>query len=212
MPVLANLSRLAFYPVPKNACTSVKIVLRRAETGEVSDDIEQAHRWQGTPGFEPAPEGYRTFCVVRDPVDRFISGYRNRVGHFGELGEGAVPDDAMRALGLQYDPDIEFFALHLAQYMAVSESIDHHFRPQAYFLGWDLKFYDRVFAWGQFELLSDFLAEATGIESGLPVTQDGGRKISRNEVPDWLPLFLATAYAGDYALLQGYYPPHTARD
>lgn len=200
MPVLAHKSKLAFYAVPKNACSSVKLALHRSETGyDVS--VDAVHNWSTTNFFEPAPEGYTTFCIIREPVQRFVSGYLHRIVQREDLRRD-VAEQTIAALGLEYVPGIEDFALNIAKYAGAAASVDHHFSPQARFLGSDLGYFDEVFAWNDFDRLGEFIARHTGVL--LPAAGRTSAELT-GPIPGWLPAYLATFYAGDYALLRDYY-------
>lgn len=82
------------------------------------------------------------FCIVRDPLERFVSAYRNRV-----LDQEALLD--LEDMSLEQRPTLEKFALNLEAYREASYLIRHHTDPQTAFLGEDatrfhlmLRFYD----------------------------------------------------------------------
>lgn len=80
------------------------------------------------------PHDYFCFCVVRDPVKRFISGYHNRVVEMGELQADRPFVNKLLHKGHPADPDINHLALNLQAYFRVP-AIKHHFRPMHKFIG-----------------------------------------------------------------------------
>ena len=70
--------------------------------------------------------------------------YRNRVVLRRELSASADCADALRAAGLQFDPEIDEMVSQLDEYLACSPIIFHHTRPMMDFVGPDLSVYMRI--------------------------------------------------------------------
>jgi hypothetical protein len=169
MAIVSHRLKLVYFAVPKNACSSVKQMLFHADTGrpfdplaETGDAAAEVHRLY--PSVEDGGKierwmgGYTRFAILRDPVARFWSGYRDRIvarqdmKHAAEQYERARGN--LRRAKLPALPDPDTFAANIATYVASVHIVEHHFRPQADFVG---------NVWQQ-------LSFATGLE-GLPRIQ-----------------------------------------
>jgi hypothetical protein len=179
---------LVYFPVPKIACTSIKEAILRhndPEAFEALTDLEELHiRYYPTPRWGEEWRRFfryvsRPFCVVRDPIDRFVSGYRNRVVFYKNFG---------------HVPDINDFSLKLsAQCAADSTYIDHHFTPMVGFVGRKPSFYARVFRWNELQEIPRY--------AGLPRLkrrQDGGPNMNRSDLSNEAIEHLKAFYAEDY--------------
>ena len=135
--------KLVFYPCPKNANSSAKLFFIKHLGLEekfyfLSDDIPEykfkkndIKNKNNLIGFLPAkqkfslmPVNYIKCCIVRDPLERFLSAYKNRV---------------------LFHKDKDFYELSIDQILLKLENNEFdnkHFLPQNYFLGMDLKYYD----------------------------------------------------------------------
>jgi hypothetical protein len=161
----------------------------------------------GVPGPFVAPPrlpGFLRVAIVRDPVRRFISAYRNRVLHYGEADESILQKSGVE--GIPGRPDLATFVAHLAEYQKLPK-IAHHTRPQTFFLGRDLRFFDRVFQVERADLLEAFLAERGGISVTLPRMRTDGPAIRADDLPLALRRAIAGLYAEDYVLTGELYSP-----
>src|SRR5204863_9345498 len=89
------------------------------------------------------PNNFR-FTVVRDPIERLLSAYSNRVLQHDELSEARLRYGQADA-NLTPRPGIGVFIDNLEQYRAADESIRHHTEPLTYFLGDDPTYYNRIY-------------------------------------------------------------------
>jgi hypothetical protein len=148
--------QLIYIPIPKNACTSIKHALHEIEFGkrfnadlpEFSDYREHHDYYKKRPDaftglnvLQKQEQAFR-FALVRDPVRRLLSCYRNRVIDLGDLESSR---SKLERLGLPLRPGLNTFVKNLADYRRVNNGIEHHSRPQARFLGGSLEYLDRVY-------------------------------------------------------------------
>jgi hypothetical protein len=146
--------------------------------------------------------GMFRFAIVRDPVKRLISCYRQKV-----IGEGTLKicEQALRTMHLPVDPDLDVFVLNLRDYCKVSNNIRHHTRAQAVFLGESLECFDRLYPIEEFaavlEMLRAFSPDLKMRRMNTSVAAVGLGDLSE-------PAFKAAIefYADDYNLLSKYYP------
>jgi len=207
--------RLSYFPVPKVACTSLKHLLFRIETGAAFQNIgpdgrpRSIHDVYPTGLFaldsEAAPPDFRRFAVVRDPVSRIVSCYRSRVVFYRELSPSALADAGAPA-DLPPDPDLPQFVERLDDYRAASESIAHHAAPLSDFLGTDTGFYERIFGWHELEVFRNILAAACGIEElVLPHLQTGGPIIDIGDLSTDVVRTIERRFAEDSALFGAHF-------
>ncbi len=204
--------QIAYWALPKAACSSVKAALAKIDPNVYlppPDNIENVfwHRLYPTERYRPKRwrqyEGYWRFCVVRDPVKRLISCYTDRVVKRRELrrsrkiGRGIVE--------LPTDPDPDYFFQNLCRYQRAASVIKHHTLPAPAFLGKSLTRFDSVFRTEELHLLAADLGLKTGHDIELQKENTSNMKLGlddlRPETIDALRPYLLQEY--DY--LRDYY-------
>jgi hypothetical protein len=206
--------KLHYFPVPKNAGTSIRDCLFEIENGWryrpmiIDGQRIGLHKLFGVPGaFQPAPDrpGYLRFAVVRDPLRRLLSAYASKVLDRPGVARADFPSLGLRS-DLPKDPDIETFVAHLDEYRAIT-TIGHHTNPQRYFLGGDLAHFHRVFRAEDLGELEHFLSERAGAPITLPRLKGGGPKVDLATLSPAARGRIVQHYAADYELLARYYAP-----
>ncbi len=217
MPIVSARHRVAFFPVPKNACTTGKELIHHLEHGAFfgrrrltgpEPRYGKIHSLWGTAYLRPedlaATEGFWRFAILRDPVSRLVSAWKNKVVQQRALSaEAAGP--ALAAAGLPPDPDFPTFVSGLDGYRTASHTVAHHTDPQLRFLGRDPGVFDRLYRMTEIEALRADLARRTGHALPMPpVTNATGR------LPD--PLLdaatrgrIAAWYAEDLAIFGAFF-------
>ncbi len=168
--------KLAYVPIPKNACTSLKLLffslIHGSEFSKHFDAIHQEFDYRASDfnAFK-ADKAFFKFTVVRDPVERFFSAYNSRVLVHRELSENwflqrAPKFDAgfnyMKSRGLTFDPTIVEFIQRLEDYLEVSTVLKHHFVPQTMFFFRRPEFFDKIYNMAQLPELERDLGERLG--------------------------------------------------
>jgi hypothetical protein len=218
MPVILKQYSIAYFPIPKVACSSIKHLLFFLEHGrnfeKYVDSAGRKHNIHNTvyPTLNTGEDDWagaahmHRIAVVRDPVDRFVSAYRSRVVHFKELSEVSIDAGKAALLGLTPDPGLDQFIDNLELYRILSGSIKHHTDPQSFFLGHTLEYFDKVYKFEELHALESDLRERTGVPVVLPHMVKGpageNPSISAKRVRKIIEF-----YSGDYALLKGLYSP-----
>jgi hypothetical protein len=181
-----------YFPVPKVGCTALKLAIMKHNNprkyARAERDVERVHGWRGyrTPPWAwewrsyVRPPSMRAFCVIRDPIDRFVSGYRNRIAHWRDLGDEV--------------PGINEFALELEKHCRSDGHIRHHFMPMVEFTGRDPSFYDRVFLLEEIGSIPDYVRVPLSIVRA----QEGGPTMSRANVSPEALAHLEDFYSEDY--------------
>jgi hypothetical protein len=211
MPVVLQRYPIAYYATPKVACTSIKLALYHLEHGkpferwrDQNGTVRHIHNsWEGSPKFTllSTPHPYYKFSVVRDPLERFLSAFANRVIQYRELDEPIIQSLDGDLGGLQPNPSLSEFISKLELYRAASAPIRHHTDPQSFFIGKDLSYYDRVFRFNELDLIVGELKDAVGAQITLPHEQRGGLRISAAELSGNERRRILDFYAEDYFLL-----------
>ena len=119
-----------FVPIEKNACTTIKSnIFFALNNREYVGDI---HRYWDSRAdcFHFWWVSLETFALVRDPLTRFISGYRDLVLH---RNEG-------RALFPNQEPDVEYFLANFNSFLQIP-MFKSHFQMQAEYLRPNTKLY-----------------------------------------------------------------------
>ena len=155
-----NLETLFFYPVPKNANTTAKAlfasIIGVEDKFAYRENIPKHKRPSETHlmklGAKPSITGffmnYEKFakvnvdfkiCIIRNPLERFISAYENRV---------------------LFHKDRGFFELSIDQVLdelILGNFENKHFLPQCYFLGEDIHYFTHVYKINEIHLFYDTL-------------------------------------------------------
>jgi len=213
--------KLIYIPLPKNACTSIKQALHEIEFGKpfdatldefrVYDEIhdyylKRPNAFTGKKELETLA-GYTRFAVVRDPVKRLLSCYRNRVLDSGDLNESRK---TLRRKGLSAQPDLDSFIMNLDQYRKINSIIEHHSRPQSAFLDGSLRYFDKIYRMKDLGQLFDLLKKQ---KRGLAIRQrkTGGTEVGLENLSEGAFEKLLEFYRDDYKLLKEYYSEESIR-
>lgn len=191
--------RVAYIPVPKAACTSIKTALLPL-VGEAADTEAKVHR-HGNFDVRPFAEcrqlmddGWFVFTVVRHPVERALSAWRNKCGPAGPR----MPS-RMRKMGFRRGDDLDQFSRTLARWPA--RSMDEHLMPQSQLLGHAIDWPVRIFKFESLRhdwpLIADEIGRRGGkVPAKLPVR---GSTISTAKNPQASMERLGRIYVEDFA-------------
>lgn len=189
MVMRADKYGLAYFPVPKAACTTLKRVMHRLENGRpyhpVLHDGKNIQRRYPNEDFTPeimaSLSSHWKFTVIRDPARRIISAYNNKIGPWSVRIAEALqrPDrvEALRTDGIEAEPDIDAFILNLDAYRRNFADIRHHTDPHRVFLGDDLSVFDRIYRIEEMDLLRGELSRRSGGEVIFPKANSSSRRL-----------------------------------
>lgn len=205
---------LTYVSIPKVACTSIKHMFFEIENGrpfqpfKISGQFWHIHNFYRGYAFEDLPHPriaeHRRLTVVRDPLQRVLSCYSNRVVHHRKLAEPKALA-AMAAAGLNPKPDLGAFLDQFQEYRAVSQDVLHHSRPQIWSIGQDPGFYHRVYALRD---LADFVADVGTHLGRMPVLgrhQSEGPKFTTDDITAPQRARLMEFFAEDYRIWGQYF-------
>lgn len=213
MAVVSHRFKLVYFPVPKNACTSVKSCIYRLETGNEFSPYNTASGYVSIHDLYPSVanggawrgyySSYFSFIILRDPLSRFISGYKNRLLHHNAIGK-KIPKGALRELKIDPRPDINSFAAQLDAYMSVSPDIKHHFLPQSNFVSRVADKVSRIVMMPEIPALMEDVSRHCGIDAGLEQMQTGGREFEADALSAQSLQAIGEFYKEDISLVRRY--------
>jgi Sulfotransferase family len=149
-PVTVPDQKIAYWPVPKNACTSLKYAFYRLRTGKdfVPLRVKNHYLYHIHSVFPSKPfkkpdgvEGYKKLAIVRNPVERIVSAYCNRILYHNDLARHKA---VLNRQGFSHQPDFTNFIKNIEIYRKVSQKIKDHTDPQVNYLGNNASFFDYV--------------------------------------------------------------------
>lgn len=202
--------KLAYFPVPKVACTSLKKACFELENGFpfkdfwVNGTLRHIHNiYESRPlrvEFQSSVNDFsHRICLVRDPIKRVLSCYSNRVVFHRELVKWALPPAALTA-GLKPNPTLHEFIEHFELYRSVSVSIAHHTEPMTTFLGVDPKLYTRIYRFEEISEIGELFSALNGGPIRISHEQSEGPKFDPQDLSSHETNKIRAFYASDYDL------------
>lgn len=198
--IVCNTTKTVYYPVPKNASSTLREVFFEIDNGfpfrpfEINGrriDLFWLYRNQETFKAVSAPAGFESIAVVRDPVKRFVSFYK-----------WAVTDNNCN---FERVIEINEFVRDFETHLKSSPKVRFHLAPQITFIGKDLGFFDRVF---QLEILRDleeYLSKRAGVPVRLPISNPSATVKPSSTLSDASIRRIMDLYHEDYRLLAQFY-------
>lgn len=207
---------VAYFGIPKSAGTSVYLALYRAAFGtdypRASMDIHYVF-----PG-DPITDGIKRDCadlwkftIIRDPIQRVISAFHNRVHDMGDL-ERSFGHSLRSKLGaarrrLKVKPSLNAFFLNYNTYVKHSHPLWHHTRPISAFIGDDLSYFDAVYRIDESDRLAADLSDRLNEEFRLPRANRSHGNSTFETLPKDVQNAIWTITKPDYELLSDYFQP-----
>lgn len=221
--MVSHRHRIVYVSVPKVACSSLKYMMHRLETGR-DYDAEAPHPdgglWGHIHRHHPSTlfdridwaqyDGYWRFAVIRDPVKRLLSCYTDKI-----LGQKVLhhqPPKPWRPQAahdlwarLDKDPSLDTFFLNIMDYREASGPIRRHTLPAWKFLGTDLGHYDRVYRIEELDQLQRDLSARIGEDVTLPRRNTSTHRRGADDLSPPALARLRKYCRRDYDLMAGYY-------
>jgi hypothetical protein len=230
MAILSEKTKIAYFDVPKIACTSLKTMFWEisnnrafsltkgkpplskkvlAKLGIIEKinrlpihDID-GYRTRSFKMVGEIPDGYETMAVVRDPAARLHSAWRNRVGKH-VLDRPNTREDLFNE-GLPFDPDFGFFIDNFEGYCAAARLARIHTLPYSWHLGPDIKFFDHVFKIEELDRLVEYVSGRLNRRVDLPHDNAAENDKRSNKITDAQAEKMRNILAADYDWLGGIY-------
>lgn len=215
MAALLPQHKLAYFSVPKVACTSIKHFFfelenrRPFERFAANGERFNIHTLYPGKSFEEwdhaALADYLKLAVVRDPVTRFLSCYGNRVLHHNALDGWTFalsPEDQRKGIVLR--PDLDLYVTHFHRYRELSHEIRAHSAPMVQQLGNNPSCFDHLFNIGELNQFVEAVRVHVGHAPDMGRKQTGGPKFSPNDLSATQRKFIMDFYAEDYRVFGKY--------
>lgn len=195
--------------VPKVACTSIKRAFfalendREFEPFKVNGRIRNIHDLYPTRPFDQLPQdrvsGLRRLALVRDPLDRFLSAYSNRVHKHKALSWWRFGEQ-LEKFGLAPDPGFEEYLDYFDKYRQASHDIYHHTLPMTFFLGSDPGYFDKLYGLRDMTAFCGDVSATAGKPFAVGRFQTEGIKIPRSSLTETQKQKIQDLYEDDYRL------------
>ncbi|MTH80214.1 sulfotransferase family 2 domain-containing protein [Paracoccus aestuariivivens] len=220
--IVCEKAGLTYTAIPKNACTSMKCFFYHINTGDDFAEVSPKKK-MGYQGIHHV-DGYRMgkfnpaaydnnkdkehAAIIRDPLDRFKSAFKNRLFQFNDIRSRPQATEKSAELGLNDQPTFAYFIDRLEDYLRASNVIRFHLRPAHFFLGDDLSIFHHIIPLEQTESLCELVRE----RSGMDVNTVRANESHSAQKPDYHlneSQFnkLNTYLSSDYSFLGDYYSP-----
>ena len=159
--------KAAYYRAPKCGCSTITAWVTLLEEPTLYDDkIEwftqeryrrifkyiDKNRYFGY--YDTSNHPVR-FCMVRDPVDRFLSGYTNRVVYHQDI-QKEVKNIPV--------PNVDEFIERFDYFCDICPVVNNHFKSQVHFYKKDSKHFTHIFNFKQFNEVKVLLEQIGNIE------------------------------------------------
>jgi hypothetical protein len=143
MPICFAEHNVCFFPIPKTASTSIKVMLfpQEAKNGKPLHKDNPAVNFNKTRHTQF--KNWKKLAVVRDPIERVISCYRNKIVNAHQL---FIDFSILRNFNmLSENPTFDEFVEKIELYSVASRAVKHHIQPTTFFLGSDSKYFTRLY-------------------------------------------------------------------
>lgn len=220
MPIHCDEARLSYFPVPKVGSSTMRVTLYAIRHGHDLSRIDGRGRdYSAIPEDRAAPfakaarmldeagKGHETLALIRDPVRRFLSGFQSKLQNGllqRKLGSATLPES-----GLPTRPDIDVFLANIRQYRRESQIVLKHFRPQRFFLGDDLGYFDHLHRLDNFREFAAFFEARLGRPITFPHIKRQKPGWADHQ-PEEILRRIAALCERDYELLKDIYAPPVA--
>lgn len=158
--------------------------------------------WENVPHKRVA--NFQRVTLVRDPVERFLSAYSNRVVHHKELSPAKTGPN-FENKGLEYNPGLDLFIERFEDYYAASGSIFHHMRPMVDFIGEEASYFSKVYNIKDITQFLVDISEHVGVDLTIGRLQTGGPKLKKENLTEPQLTRIKSFYKNDYRAFHNYF-------
>lgn len=161
-PFMLTGSSFWYVPIPKIASTSMKRWLYHNDFGREFPSYWEGKKfvdhWIEVHDIYPFKNGVnkitnkKLICLIRDPISRFKSLYRNRILHARDLDTNMIKSNKLKVI-----PSVDFLIDKFSDYKKLNRKFRQHAKSQSDFLG--PNDYEHVFKLDELDKLKKFLKE-----------------------------------------------------
>ena len=203
-------AKILYTLIPKIACTSIKNLIFECERG--TPYVEKKKFVSGIHGFYQTwreittnyvySDNWLKVLIVREPLQRLVSCYKNRVLFHKDLLKSA---DRLSKVGLPVNPSWEVFIDNFERYRSLSQSINHHSAPIVDFAGDNPNFYDLILNISELDKLLSVVSDRSHCHIEMPHKQIGGSEIDIGKISEKAKEKIHRFYAKDYDIYSKYF-------
>lgn len=218
MAMFLEKAKLTYVSVPKCACSSLKRVCHEANTGEPfrkvgEDGVKRSiHGVYGSPRFRRVRRGLKDgrfggdlIAVVRNPLDRILSCYTNKVADKGCLRTADASEFAR--LDVPQEPDLATFVDNLEAYREISPEVRRHSQPLTWFLGRQPGRYLSLFDMSRLQDFVELVNERAASQVVLSHYNPSPNAVRISTVAPAVAQKVDTIFAEDHEIFGAYFEP-----
>jgi hypothetical protein len=207
---------------PKTGSTSFKHLLYEAEHGQAyKRENGHIHKWARKNRIAPLKDCKYRLILIRDPIERFISCYNNKVLQARHLDNMEIGPLSLSKAEREFPyPSFDEFVDNFPEIRKVPV-INHHTKPISEFLGTrGLDFFSEVFTFDQMDNLAERINQITDANVALSHRQnsapnDWSEAPKRADLSSLTPSqfnYLTRLYSPEYRFLKPYYTKEGIRE
>ncbi|SDE97330.1 sulfotransferase family 2 domain-containing protein [Sulfitobacter delicatus] len=207
---------ISYFGVPKCASSSLKALLYQAEhgvefvpyTGKNGRRVHIHNVYPTRPFAEVGSsrlEGAWTFAMVRNPLARISSCYKNRILTGPASKRLKSGDPVAEEMGLAANPTLDAFVSRLEDFRTFDKDVWWHTAPLVYFLGDDASFYSALFDMSELASCYEALKKHIGNLPALPHLQRRGQHLEVGSFSSKSIDKIRDTYAKDFQVYGSYF-------
>lgn len=147
-PIVLKKHKIYYKFVPKCGCTTIKRYLAKSIDKDPGDIHVYFHSRKKEFNSVEDLNGYYKFCVVRDPLERFVSCYNNKILDEDtrvKVENMVEINHKLKLYNLEVKPDIDYFINNFFLYRELTEIYETHTMKYVDILGTNTSYYDDVY-------------------------------------------------------------------
>lgn len=204
--------------IPKTASTSIKYLLFEIEKGRPfipptkggKFDIT-IHRWVAEKRNADISKCKYRLLVVREPIERFLSAFNEKIFHKRWLKEHDNFEDRLLYDEASGVPNINYFIENMGTFLNEYEYLNHHIKPVTQFIDeTELSFFTHIYPIENIEYLYEDIRKWTGAKAQFRHKNNskiGKKQITLADISEQNLLLLENFFKCDYELLDNFYCP-----
>jgi hypothetical protein len=213
VPSYLHEHKIAFFGIPKAGTSTVKHAFAQVEAtnkANVTTDLRELHTIYRTDhkvteqDFADS-DGYWRFTIIRDPIERIVSTYQNRILQENDHKTGKWPRLRATLLGVSLEPSLNEFCSKLPRYRLMSRRLRAHMLPVQNYIGDSLQRFDAVYRMDEMDRLEADLKARTGVDISLQRMNPSGNKNGFGDLNPKAIRSIKRFTRGEYRLIDGLY-------
>jgi hypothetical protein len=202
--------------IPKTASTSIKYLLFEIEKGRPfippvkGEKFDKPiHRWAEEKRNADISECKYRLLVIRDPIERFLSAFNEKIFHKRWLKDHKFFKDKLLYADASSLPNINYFIENMGTFLNEYEYLNHHIKPATQFIGEiRLSFFTHIYPIENIQHLYEDVGRWTGAKAQLPHRNNSKikkKQFTLADISEQNLLLLETFFKCDYELFENFY-------